>query len=310
MDLTRLRLLVELERMGTMAAVADVVGMGTSAVSKHFAVLEQEAGVALLAPDGRRVRLTPAGHRLAGHAVDILARVDAARAELTGEGEPVGRVDLVTFISVAPVIVLPALRRLKDRYPGIEVRVIEHEPDEALEALQSGGADLGLVYTYSLVPRRFPGALTLRPVGGEPLLLSQPSGAPASSRPMTRRRLRGLADASWIANSRGSDEDELVQRMCAGAGFAPRIRHRIDNLEVAEQVVAAGMGVGVTPKLAAATRRGVVHSPLGELGGIRRVYLAGRTGGWAWRPIALLARYLTEAAAEVLDPPEPTAPGA
>ncbi|MFC4563922.1 LysR family transcriptional regulator [Nocardiopsis mangrovi] len=309
MDLTRLRLLVELDRMGTMAAVAEVVGMGTSAVSKHFAVLEQEAGVPLLVPDGRRVRLTPAGHRLAEHAVDILARVEAARSELAGSGDPVGRVNLVTFISVAPVVVLPALRRLRDRYPGIEVRVIEHEPDEALQALQTGGADLGLVYSYSLVPRRFPDSLTLRPVGGEPLLLSQPSGPPASSRPMTRRRLRELSEASWIANSRGSDEDELVQRMCAGAGFAPRIRHRIDNLDVVEQVVAAGLGVGVMPKLAAATRRGVVHSPLGELGGIRRVYLAGRTGGWAWRPIALLADHLAEAAAEVLDAPGPAAAG-
>ncbi|GAA1770872.1 LysR substrate-binding domain-containing protein [Streptomonospora arabica] len=308
MDLTRLRLLVELERLGTMAAVSETTGMGTSAVSKHFAVLEQEAGAQLLVPDGRRVRLTPAGHRLARHAADILARVDAARAELAGEGEPVGRVELVSFVSVAGPIVLPAVRRLQADHPGIEVRLIEHEPDEALELLQSGAADLGLVYDYSLVPRRFPRTLALRPVGTEPLLLSQPSGGAATSRIMTRRRLSGLAEASWIANSRGSDEDELVRRMCAGAGFAPRIRHRIDNLEIVEQVVAAGMGVGVMPKLAAAARRGVVHSPLGELGGTRRISLASSAGGWAWRPIALLARYLWEDAHGVLDDAAPTPP--
>ncbi|MFD0803592.1 LysR family transcriptional regulator, partial [Streptomonospora algeriensis] len=295
MDLTRLQLLVELERLGTMAAVSETTGMGTSAVSKHFAVLEREAGTQLLVPDGRRVRLTPAGNRLARHAVDILARVDAARAELAGEGEPVGQVDLVSFVSVSGSIVLPAVRRLQAEHPGIEVRLIaehpgievrliEHEPDEALELLQSGAADLGLVYDYSLVPRRFPGTLTLRPIGTEPLLLSQPSGGAATSRIMTRRRLSGLADASWIANSRGSDEDELMRRMCAGAGFAPRIRHRIDNLEIVEQVVAAGMGVGVMPKLAAAARRGVVHSPLGELGGTRRISLASSTG--AARPLS------------------------
>ncbi|GAB3463773.1 LysR family transcriptional regulator [Streptomonospora sediminis] len=308
-----MQLLVELERLGTMAAVSETTGMGTSAVSKHFAVLEREAGVRLLAPAGRRVRLTPAGHRLARHAVDILARVDAAQAELAGGGKPVGQVNLVTFSSVTGPIVLPAMRRLQTDHPGIEVRLIEHEPDDALELLQSGTADMGLVYDYSLVPRRFPGSLTLRPVGTEPLLLSQPSGPPATSRTMTRRRLRDLAAASWIANSRGSDEDELVQRMCAAAGFAPRIRHRIDDLEILEEVVAAGMGVGVMPKLAAATRRGVVHSPLGELGGTRRISLAGSTGGWSWQPIALLARYLHEAAQTALDdaapPPPLPAPG-
>src|SRR5690625_1444782 len=96
--------------------------------------------------------------------------------------------------------------------------------------------------------------------------------------------------------------------MCAGAGFAPRIGHRIDNLEIVEQVVAAGMGVGVMPKLASVTRRGVVHSPLGELGGTRGISLAGSTGGWAWRPIALLARYLWEAARGVLDDTASEAP--
>lgn len=302
MDLTRLRLLVELQRLGTMAAVGEVAGMGTSAVSKHFAVLEKEVGVALLAPDGRRVRLTPAGHRLAAYAVDILARVEEAEAELAGTGEPAGRVDLATFISVTTPIVLPALGRLEADHPGVDVRIIEHEPDEALALLQDGGADLALVYEYSLVPRRFPESLTLHLIGTEPLLLSQPSSDPgADSRPLTRRRLRGLSEARWIANSRGSDEDELVGRLCASAGFAPRIRHRVDNLEVVERFVAAGQAVGVMPKLAAATRRGVVHSPLGELGGNRRVYLVGRTGAWAWAPIRLVARRLHEAAGDVLD---------
>ncbi|GAB3213053.1 LysR family transcriptional regulator [Marinactinospora thermotolerans] len=302
MDLTRLRLLVELDRLGTMAAVSEVTGMGTSAVSKHFAVLEKEVGVRLLVPDGRRVRLTPAGHRLVEHAVGILARVEAARAEMAGEGEPTGPVNLVTFISVATPIVLPALQRLREDHPGIDVRLIEHEPDEALALLQSGDADLALVYEYSLVPRRFPDTLRLHRIGSEPLLLAQPSGIPGGNRPMTRERLRDLAEASWISNSRGSDEDELVQRMCAAAGFSPRIRHRIDNLDVVTSLVAAGRGVGVLPKLAAAPRRrGVVHTPLGEIGGVRRAYLVGRTGGWAWRPIRTVGHYLRSVAREVLD---------
>ena len=312
MDFTRLRLLVELERLGTMAAVAEVSGMGTSAVSKHFAVLEKEVGVPLLAPDGRRVRLTPAGRRLAERAVDILGRVEAARAELSGHGEPVGRVDLATFVSVTPPVVLPALRRLAAEHPGVEARIIEHEPEEAVGLLQDGGADLALVYEYGLVPRRLPDSLTRHPIGTEALLLSQPSADPgAASRPLTRRRLRELSGARWIANSRGGDDDELVARMCAAAGFAPQIGHRVDNLEVVEQLVAAGLGIGVMPKLAAATRRGVTHAPLGELGGNRRIFLVARPGAWAWPPVRVLARLLHEAAAGVLDqagPPPPAGP--
>lgn len=305
MDFTRLRLLMELDRLGTMAAVSEVTGMSTSAVSKHLAVLEKEAGVDLLAPDGRRVRLTPAGRRLAEHAVHILARVEAARAEFDGEGDPVGRVDLVMYTSAAP-IVLPALRRLSRDHPGIDIHLTEYESEQALALLQDGEADLGVVYQYSLLPRRFPGTLTVHPVGTEGLLLSQPSLG-ADSRTLTRRRLRELSDAAWIASPYRGDEAALVHRMCADAGFTPRIVHRIDTLELFEELVATGLGVGVVPRLSTATRRGVAHAPLGELGGVRQVYLAGRTGGWSWRPIRVVAAYLHQSAEDVLDdvPPLP-----
>src|SRR3546814_8641424 len=42
-------------------------------VSQQLAALTAETGTALIEPDGRRVRLTPAGQRLADHAVTILA---------------------------------------------------------------------------------------------------------------------------------------------------------------------------------------------------------------------------------------------
>lgn len=299
MDFTRLSLLVELERHGTMAAVSEVTGMSTSAVSKHFAVLEREAGVALLVPEGRRVRLTPAGRRLAEHAVGILARVEAARAEFDDEGDPVGRVDLVMYTTAAP-LVLPALRRLRRDHPGIDIHLTEHESEHALDLLQDGGADLGVVYQYSLLPRGFPGTLTVRPIGSEDLLLVQPSEG-ADSRTLTRRRLRELSGAAWITSPYRRDEEALVQHMCAAAGFTPRIVHRIDNLQLFEELAAEGLGVGVVPRLSAVTRRGVAHAPLGELGGVRRVHLAGRTGSWAWRPIRVVARYLHESALSVLN---------
>ena len=73
MDTRRLRLLLELSRRGSMRAVADELGFTTSTVSQQLAVLAREAGATLIEPDGRRVRLTPAGRRLAEHAVTILA---------------------------------------------------------------------------------------------------------------------------------------------------------------------------------------------------------------------------------------------
>jgi len=80
LELRRLRLLRELHERGTIAAVADALQFTPSAVSQQLAMLEREAGVALLERAGRGVRLTDAAVVLVGHADALLDR--AARAEV------------------------------------------------------------------------------------------------------------------------------------------------------------------------------------------------------------------------------------
>jgi len=65
-DPRRLKLLLELSRLGSMREVAEATHVTTSTVSQQIAALAREAGAPLIEPDGRRVRLTPAGRRLAG----------------------------------------------------------------------------------------------------------------------------------------------------------------------------------------------------------------------------------------------------
>ena len=82
LDLRRLRLLHELHARGTIAAVADALQFTPSAVSQQLAVLEREAGVQLLEPSGRSVRLTDAALVLVRHAGALLERAELAQAEL------------------------------------------------------------------------------------------------------------------------------------------------------------------------------------------------------------------------------------
>ncbi|MEU0373806.1 LysR family transcriptional regulator [Streptomyces sp. NPDC006283] len=289
-DLGRLRLLVELHRLGTMAAVAASTGYGTSAVSKHLAVLEQEVGVRLLTPDGRRVRLTPAGERLVEHAVGILAAVEEAQAELRGTTEPVGRVRLASFYTAVEPVVLPALARLRQRYPRVTVEVHEHEPEHTAGLLRSGGIDMGVVYDYSLVPRGVPPELSACQFEEQPLYLAVPAGRTDAGRPVALSELAEFAEAGWIANSRGTDDDELVHRVCAIAGFVPRIAHRVDSLHLVNSLVGAGLGVALLARSGIERHRSdVAFRPLDPLAGMRRSFLLARAGQWSWPPMAALA---------------------
>src|SRR4029079_10315672 len=98
-DTRRLELLLELSRLGSMREVGEAMHVTTSTVSQQIAALAREAGTPLIEPDGRRVRLTPAGRRLAGHAVTILAAVEAARRDLDPDAPPAGTGRVAAFAS-------------------------------------------------------------------------------------------------------------------------------------------------------------------------------------------------------------------
>src|SRR3954447_1902154 len=152
MDVRRLQMLLELSRLGSMHEVAAELGTTTSSVSQGIAALARDAGTALVEPAGRRVRLTPAGHRLAEHAVSILAAVEAARLDLDPSAEPGGVVRVAGFASAIRRSLLPRMAELGRVHPDVELRIHEYEPPEALDLLNRDDIDLALTYDYNLAP--------------------------------------------------------------------------------------------------------------------------------------------------------------
>ena len=81
MDTRALRSFVTVIELASFSRAADALGFTQSAVSQQVAALERDVGAVLLVR--RPVSTTPAGERFAEHAREILARVDAARADAT-----------------------------------------------------------------------------------------------------------------------------------------------------------------------------------------------------------------------------------
>src|SRR3954464_5041553 len=203
MDPRRLRLLLEFSRRGSRAPVADELGYTTSTVSQQLGVLAREAGATLIERDGRRVRLTPAGRRLADHAVTILAAVEAARADLDPAAEPAGTVRVAGFATAIRRSLVPAAARLAAEPPAVRRRVLEHEPAEAFALLTADDVDLALVYDYDLAPRSFAAGLRPAPLWSASWGLAMPEAdaTPAGDAPALFRRFAGMP---WIVNSRNT----------------------------------------------------------------------------------------------------------
>src|SRR5579875_1570866 len=100
MDVARLRLLREVALRGSIAGAARELGLTPSAVSQQLAVLEREAGMALVDRSPRGVSLTGAGHALSVRAGEVLDVLAAARADLDRlAGAPGGPVTVAAVAS-------------------------------------------------------------------------------------------------------------------------------------------------------------------------------------------------------------------
>src|SRR4051794_10386893 len=179
LELRRLRLLKELHERGTIAAVAEALRFTPSAVSQQLAVLEVEAGVRLLEPAGRGVRLTDPALVLVGHAARLLEGAELAEAELAAAaGEVTGRARVAAFQSVALRLAAPALQALARGAPGLRCELVEAEPEQALPALALGDFDLVLADEWPHEPHPRPHGVERHDLHRDPVALVLPERHP------------------------------------------------------------------------------------------------------------------------------------
>jgi DNA-binding transcriptional LysR family regulator len=293
----RLKLLLELSRLGSMRAVADELGVTTSTVSQQIAVLAREAGTTLIEPDGRRVRLTPAGRRLTEHAVTILAAVDAAHLDLDPDAEPAGTLRVAGFATAVRRSLLPVVADLAGSHPGVRLLIHEHEPAEALALLATDDVDLALIYDYNLAPIPSDRRVERTPLWSAVWALGIPGREARQAgvtAPATFDQFRGH---DWIVNSRNTADENVVRTVASMAGFEPRIAHRVDSLGLVQDLIYAGLGIGLLPA-DQATRPGVDLLPLTDPEIRLRSYAVTRPGRAAWSPLALILGLLRARAAE------------
>jgi DNA-binding transcriptional LysR family regulator len=290
-DLRRLELLLELSRLGSMRAVAEAMHVTTSTVSQQVAALAREVGTPLVEPEGRRVRLTPAGRRLAEHAVAILAAVEAARVDLDPTATPAGTLRVASFATAVRRSLLPVVRTLGETHPDVRMLVHEHEPAEALGLLGADEVDLALTYDYNLAPTTFDPSLTVVPLWSTAWSLGVPTRS-SRVRGAAPAVFDGFRDRDWIVNSRNTADEDVVRTLASLAGFTPRIAHRADSLDLVQDMIVAGLGVALLPA-GQPTVRGVSLRPLADPDVVLRSFAVTRRGRRNWPPLALVLHLLT-----------------
>lgn len=295
MDVERLRLLRELAERGTVNAAARAMSLTPSAVSQQLKILQREAGVTLLEPDGRRVRLTDAGRVLVARTDEVLAALDRAHADMDGyRTTPRGSVRVAMFPSGAAML----LAGLITRASAIGVEVLGRDIDQPAANAPAQLADFDVV----VVHRDDRDTTELSPRVDTTVLLREPFDVllPPGHRLAGRGKvaLRELADESWIGVEGGLVVDDVLRSLAAISGVQPRIVQRVNDFRVVEELVRAGVGVALMPRYAIVVGN-VVRKPLGGVLAARRVEAVTRSGAAARPAVAAVLDILTMVAREV-----------
>jgi DNA-binding transcriptional LysR family regulator len=243
---TALRALIQLARLGTMAAVAHELGYTPGAVSQQIARLEATVGAPLVTKVGRGVRLTDAGQVLADHAESILraeeTALSVARATRT---DVTGRIAIGVFgTTIASLLAPTVVTILAQHHPGIAVRTFEVDVDDFAIAVRRGHVDVAFGLDYSTAPVPRDAGVEFLTFNTERFsLAAHPRFA---SNPMID--LAAAADWPWILTPATTYFGQAIRNACRTAGFEPRVVHEITDTSASLSLAAAGHGVTpVTP---------------------------------------------------------------
>ncbi len=245
LDVRRLEVLSSTLREGSIAGAARALSITPSAASQALSALEAQTGALLLERLPRGVRPTAAGERLAAQAEAVLSLLATAESELDGR-----RASLrVAAFPTAVIGLLPgALTAVHAAAPALHLQVLEMEPDDGRAALRTGDVDVALVNHHAVLAPDTRGPWRVEHLVDEPVLAALPRTHRLAGR--AHLRVEQLREDDWVMQKPASPCQDLVQRVCGGAGFAPSVVAACGDYRAILALVGAGLGVSLVPVMA------------------------------------------------------------
>nr|WP_320011937.1 LysR substrate-binding domain-containing protein [uncultured Desulfobulbus sp.] len=245
---------METKQLRYFRAVAEELHFGRAAkklnisqppLSQQIKKFEDELGIDLFTRNKRFVSLTPAGKHLLLEAKEILAKIDRAyeslRAVATGEE---GHLALGYIGPALDTPLADRIRAFKQRYPKVQLGLVEMPTNAQLQAVLSGEIDAGVVRLF----RHDTTGLGCVKFHQESYALAVPKGHPLA--PKRAVQIKDLAQEEFIFFPRSSQPhlyDEWM-RIFALHGFSPKIVQEAVTKSAALSLAAASIGIAIVPE--------------------------------------------------------------
>ena len=283
MNLRDLHYLVALADLRHFGKAAQACFVSQPTLSTQIRKLEDELGVALIERAPRKVMLTPAGQDAVQRARRIMAEVEAMKEAARRSRDPeAGSLRLGVFPTLGPYLLPHVVAPLHQRFPQLELLLVEEKSDVLLQRLRDGKLDAALL-ALPLHDEQLHAEFLFE----EPFLFAVPSNHPlARQRSMT---MNALGDETLLLLEDGHCLRDQALDVCRLSGAQEKSGFRATSLETLRQMVAAGVGVTLLPALS-------VHAPIAASPNIRlipfRAPVPSRKIALVWRKSSALDGFL------------------
>jgi len=245
LNLHHLRLFTAVVQHGGFTKAAAKLNLSQPAISKSLNELERQLGLDLIERTGRTVRLTDAGETLFARASELFGVERAAEQELRElRGLKRGNRRIAASTTIATYILPPYLGRLHMRHPRVRIQATSANTRSVLKMLLEFRVDVALVEGPVSDQR-----VTVEPWKDDELIVIAP---PSHRFRKTRVTPAMLATEQFLVREPGSGTRVVTEHALASQGVRLTNTMRVGGTEAIKQAVAAGLGLAIVSRAAAA----------------------------------------------------------
>ncbi|MFN7086216.1 MAG: HTH-type transcriptional regulator CysB [Burkholderiales bacterium] len=247
MKLQQLRYLREVARRGlNVTEAAEALHTSQPGVSKQIRLLEEELGVKILVRHGKRVTdVTEPGRIVLDIAERILHDVDNLRKVGSEFGnEDSGSLVIATTHTQARYALPPVVSRFIQRYPKVRLSLREGSPQQILELVTSGSADLAIITEAFALYRE----LVTLPCSQWSRCVITPLKHPLLKE--KQLTIENIARYPVITYDFAFSGDSPIKRAFDTRGIQPNVLLTAIDADVIKTYVEMGLGIGIMAKMA------------------------------------------------------------
>ena len=256
MNLRDLKYLVALADLRHFGKAAEACFVSQPTLSTQIRKLEDELGVALVERAPRKVMLTAVGQDVVQRARRIVADVEQMKEAARRSRDPEsGSLRLGVFPTLGPYLLPHVVPQLRERFPQLELLLVEEKSDVLLQSLREGKLDAALL-ALPVHDEQLHAEFLFE----EPFVFAAPVRHPLAAQDSLA--MSQLSDETLLLLEDGHCLRDQALDVCRLSGAQEKSGFRATSLETLRQMVAAGVGVTLLPALA-------VHEPIAQSPNIR-----------------------------------------